>query len=93
MMSSSLFFGQSPLVQHILKPFSACAQITRNCSKKALKIADGARVNINVIIEEVPIVLSEDQLHQLVQLSQLFQLRWQSQKYRDLRPVTSIHQR
>ena len=93
MMSSSIFFGHAPIIQHLVKPFSATAQITRNCSKKPLKIVDGPRVNVNMIVEVVPVVLSENQLCQFVQLSDVFQMRWRSQKYRELRPHTSVQQR
>ncbi len=93
MMSSSLFFDNAPVIRHLIKPLSATAQITRNCSKQPLKIVDGPRVNVNVIIQEVPIVLSENQLQQFANLSDLFQMRWKSQKYMSLRPKVSIQQR
>ena len=93
MMSSSVFFGNAPVIRHLIKPFSATAQITRNCSKNPLKIVDGPRVNVNVVVEEVPIVLSENQLQQFANLSDLFQMRWKSQKYIHLRPGPSIQQK
>ena len=90
MMSSSAFLGHTPSIQHLVKPFSATAQITRNCSLEPLKISNGPRVNVNVIVEEVPIVLSENQFIQFVKLSDLFQMRWKSQKYRELRPRVPV---
>ena len=93
MMSSSMFAGHALSTQHLIRPFSATAQITRNCSIQPLRISDGPRVNVNVRIVEVPIVLSENQFAQFVKLSEAFQMRMKAQKYRELRPVSSVTQR
>ena len=93
MMASSYFSGLSPPTSDLVKPFSAEARITRNCSPNPLKISDGPRINLDIKLQEVPIVLSENQFIQFVQLLEVFKLRMRSQNYRNLRPKSSISEK
>lgn len=90
MMSSSYFAGSTPLTKHLILPTSAQGRITLNRSPNPLKIADGPRVNVDLQINDVPIILSESQFNQLVKLSDAFKLRMISQKYHHLRPKDTI---
>lgn len=93
MMSSSYFSGISPLTKHIIKPFSAQGQITRNCSSEPLRISDGPRICLNIHLEDVPIVISEKQFASFLKLSNAFRSRLIAQKYRHLRPKCSIKEK
>ena len=94
MMSSSYFTGTGDhLPKHIIKPFSAQCQIVRNCLPDPLRISDGPRINVKILVNEVPIVLSENQFCLFVKLSNAFKLRMIAQKYRHLRPTCPIKEK
>ena len=60
--------------------------MTRNCSKVPLRINDGPRLHLNVQLEEIPIVLSDNQYRLLSKLLNAFNLRARANKYKRWRP-------
>ena len=89
-MSSSFFSGVSHTLEHIVRPVSCRAQITRNCSPNPLRISDGPRVAVRVTVEDVPIVLSEQQFGALLELTEAFRMRFRAEKYYRWRPKSSV---
>ena len=89
-MSSSFFSGVPQPLEHIMKPVSLWAKITRNCSPNPLKISDGPRVAVKVTVEDVPIVLSEQQFGALLKLMEVFRMRFRAERYYRWRPKLPI---
>jgi len=67
MTTSSISGGRSPL-ELIVRSVCGQAKLTRNSSKHPLRISDGPRLNLEVQLEEIPIVVSDEQYTLLVKL-------------------------
>ena len=80
-MTTSSMLGLLPSIECIVQPISGQARLTRNCSKLPLKISDGPRFHLDVQLEEIPIVLSDQQYALLVSLFNAFQLRKLASKF------------
>ena len=92
-MTSSMFSASTTSSSFIVKPVSAQARITRNCSSSPLRISDGPRVKVKVRVEEVPVVISEEQCYAFVKLSSTVAMRTLSQRYSRWRPTSSVYER
>ena len=89
-MTTSTMMGAMQTAEFIVKPFSGQAKLTRNHSRKPLKISDGPRFHLETQLDEIPIVLSDEQYRTLVHLYDLVQMRWRAREFRRWKPSVGV---
>ena len=89
-MTASTMSGLQQSAEFIVKPVSGQAKLTRNCFKNPLKISDGPRFHLETQLEEIPIILSDNQYHSLVRLSDSFQLRMKAREFSRWKPTVKV---
>ena len=89
-MIASTMSGLQQSAEFIVKPVSGQAKLTRNCSKNPLKISDGPRFHLETQLDEIPIILSDNQYHSLVRLSDSFQLRMKAREFSRWKPTVKV---
>ena len=91
-MMTSTMMGAPQTAEFIVKPLSGQAKLTRNRSKNSLKISDGPRFHLETQLNEIPIVLSDEQYHTLVRLSDSIQMSLKAREFRRWKPVVGVRE-
>ena len=81
-MTTSSMSGVCPPLELVVRSVNGQAKLTRNSSKRPLKISDGPRFNLDVQLEEIPIVISDEQYALLVKLLQSVRMRTRTNRLR-----------
>ncbi len=81
MIASSKYGAWCP-IEPIIRSVSGQAKLTRNLSKLPLKMSDGPRINLEVQLEEIPIVVSDKQYSLLVALLSMLRMKARAIKLR-----------
>ena len=92
-MTASTISSLEHSAEYIIRPVSGQAKLTQNCSKSPLRISDGPRFHLDVQLDEIPVVLCGHQYQAFVKLFEVFNLRFQAQKFRKWRPSTTLKER
>ena len=92
-MTASMMMGIQQTAEFIVKPLSWQAKLTRNRSRNPLKISDGPRIHLEMQLNEIPIVLSDQQYLTLVRLFDSFQLRLKAQEFQHWKPNVTVKDR
>ena len=89
-MSASVMAGHAPSVDVIINPTGGQVKLVRNRSRGPLRLSDGARVSLDVHLEEIPVIVREAELRCLVRSVEESVRRWRGRRWRRWRPVSPV---